>query len=351
MPQSQNPTQAISADAQVAKIFEWRRGFNAMHLIDLGVELGLFRAFAETPDSTPQEIAGQLNLHAPYIDTWCMTAYAFGLLDAIDGESRFHLAPYMKEILATPAHPRYLGGYVRLGTIFATDDFRQCVAAFRDGATRPFQGRNDAFARTVAESTRGLQVLTARKILPGLPGLSEHLARGGTLLEIGCGTGQHLLQLAKAFPQSRCIGVDIDSVSLKIARETIQTAGLSERIKVIEGDLDSAIPKASCDAVVMVEVLHEISPALRQNILDSCARALKPGAWLVIVDETYPSTLAEARLPEFQFPLQTGFEELIWGNVLPTREEQEQLLTKAGFSNAIQRSLIGEGFTLITTQR
>ena len=35
----------ITADDQVAKIFEWRRGFNAMHLIDLGVRLGLFSAF------------------------------------------------------------------------------------------------------------------------------------------------------------------------------------------------------------------------------------------------------------------------------------------------------------------
>lgn len=33
----------ITAETQVAKIFEWRRGFNAMHLIDLGVRLGLFR--------------------------------------------------------------------------------------------------------------------------------------------------------------------------------------------------------------------------------------------------------------------------------------------------------------------
>ena len=38
---------------------------------------------------------------------------------------------------------------------------------------------------------------------------------------------------------------------------------------------------------------------------------LKPGGWLLIVDETYPSSLEEARRPEFQFPLQTGFEELV----------------------------------------
>ena len=47
----------ITAETQTAKIFEWRRGFNAMHLIDLGVRLGLFKAIAEQPDATPAQIA------------------------------------------------------------------------------------------------------------------------------------------------------------------------------------------------------------------------------------------------------------------------------------------------------
>jgi hypothetical protein len=101
----------------------------------------------------------------------------------------------------------------------------------------------------------------------------------------------------------------------------------------------------------MVEVLHEISPTLRPDVLQSCARSLRTGGWLVIVDETYPATLTEARRPEFLFPVQTGFEELLWGNVVPTRDEQEQLLRAAGFTGVINRSLLGEGFTLLATQK
>ena len=40
-------TADISVDEQVAKIFTWRRGFNAVFLIDIGVDLGLFKALAE----------------------------------------------------------------------------------------------------------------------------------------------------------------------------------------------------------------------------------------------------------------------------------------------------------------
>jgi len=339
-----------TAEDQVARIFEWRRGFNAMHLIDIGVQLGLFQAFAEAEDATPGDIATTLGLHAPYVETWCTTAYSFGLLDGGE-DRRFRLAPFIEEVLASPGHPRYLGGYVRLGTEFATEDHRYCLDAFRTGSTVPFQGRSDAFAEAVAEGTFGLQVLSARKLLPELPGLKDRLDAGGTLVEVGCGTGRHLLQLTRAFPEARCVGVDIDPTGMKAARAAIDEAGVADRVTLVHGDIGDAVPDAGADAVVMIEVLHEIGPDIRQGVIDACHRALRAGGWLLIVDETYPGTLAESREPEFLFPVQTGFEELTWGNVLPTRAEQDTLLRTAGFEGEIGRSVIGEGFTVLSARK
>jgi SAM-dependent methyltransferase len=345
-----NTPQEVTAESQVARLFAWRRGFNAMHLIDLGVRLGLFKAFAESPDVTARQVADRLGLHAPYVEVWCTTAYSFELLEA-DEERRFRLAPFVSEILANPAHPRYLGGYVRLGTEFATADYRLAPEAFRTGSTVPFQGRSEDFARTVAEAIAGMNLVLARRILPSLSGVAEQLNQGGAVLEVGCGAGNLLLQLAKAYPNSRRTGVDIDPTGLAAAREAIQKAGLTERVQILEADISSAVQPETYEVVVMVEVLHEISPALRSGVLRGCARALRSGGWLVIVDETYPSTLAEARRSEFSFPVQTGFEELMWGNSVPTKEEQERLLREAGFTGTINRSLMGEGFTVLSTQK
>lgn len=340
----------ITADEQVARIFAWRRGFNAMHLIDLGIRLGLFKALADAPGSTGREIAQRLALHAPYVDVWCTTAYGFELLDG-DETRRFSLAPHMKEILANPAHPRFLGGYVQLGTRFATDDYRLAPEAFRTGATAPFQGRSHEFAQVVAQAIAGMNAMVARKILPGLPGVADALNAGGALLEVGCGTGNLQLQIAKAFPAARCTGVDIDPTGLAAARDAVQQAGLADRVTIVEGDVGSAVPRGAFDVVIMVEVLHEIAPEIRPAVVRGCAGALRTGGWLVVIDETYPSTLAESRQPEFRFPLQTGLEELMWGNVIPTREEQERLLRDAGFAGAVDRSLLGEGFTLLSTRK
>lgn len=338
----------ITADAQVARIFEWRRGFNTIHLIDLGVHLGLFRALAQAPGQTGAQLAGSLGLHAPYVEVWCRTAYGLEILDA-DANGGYRLAPHFESILASPTHPRYLGGYVRLGTEVAADDFRRCREAFKSGNAKPFQGRGEHFNQAIAESTQGLQVVTAKKILPSLAGLAERFAGGGALLEIGCGTGNFLLQAAKAFPQAKLAGVDIDDESLAKAREKVQQAGLAGRVTVHKEKVDDAA--GAFDAVVMIEVLHEIAPDIRPAVVSAAARTLKAGGWMVIIDETYPTTLEEARRPEFRFPLQTGFEELIWGNVIPTREEQEKLLRDAGLKGTLNRELIGEGFTVLTVQR
>jgi 2-polyprenyl-3-methyl-5-hydroxy-6-metoxy-1,4-benzoquinol methylase len=346
----QSNAKDITADSQVARIFEWRRGFNTIHLIDVGIRAGLFKTLAEAPGATAAELATRLGLHVPFVEIWCKTAYGMELLDADDGHG-FRLAPFFDSILANPTHPRYLGGYVRLGTEVAAEDFKRSVSALRTGEVKPFQGRGDDFAQAVAESTWGLQVVAVKKILPGLEGLALRLEAGGTVLEVGCGTGNLLVQLAKAFPRAHVMGVDIDADSLAVARTRIETAGFSQRAQAYQGGVEKAATPSSVDAVVMVEVLHEIAPGIRASVVKECAAALKPGGWMLIVDETYPSTLEELRQPEFRFPLMTGFEEMTWGNVLPTREEQDKLLRDAGLTGPIARTVIGEGFTVLATRK
>jgi SAM-dependent methyltransferase len=269
----------------------------------------------------------------------------------LDGNSKFRLAPSWEPILVNATDPHYLGSLVQILAEFTSTDFRLCLEAFRSGETVPFQGRGNIFARLVAETTAGLHAVIIRKILPLLPALFDRLNSGGTILDVGCGNGKLLIRLAEAFPQSKCVGVEIDQTGLALARTAIQEAAVSDRVEIIEGDIGAIAQANFVDLALMVEVLHEITPARRPGVIQECARVLRPGGWLILLDETYPSTIEEARHPEFRLALQTGFEELIWGNLIPTRREQELLLREAGFTGEIHRTLIGEGLTLLTTQR
>ena len=59
---------------------------------------------------------------------------------------------------------------------------------------------------------------------------------GGTVLEVGCGTGRNLIAVARKFPSARLYGLDISEAMLVTARAKIEAAGLSERITLRQAD-------------------------------------------------------------------------------------------------------------------
>jgi S-adenosylmethionine-diacylgycerolhomoserine-N-methlytransferase len=59
---------------------------------------------------------------------------------------------------------------------------------------------------------------------------------GGTVLEVGCGTGRNLIQVARRYPTARLFGFDISEAMLETARKSIARAGLSDRITLKQAD-------------------------------------------------------------------------------------------------------------------
>jgi S-adenosylmethionine-diacylgycerolhomoserine-N-methlytransferase len=59
---------------------------------------------------------------------------------------------------------------------------------------------------------------------------------GGTVLEIGCGTGRNLIAASARFRDVSFYGVDISAEMLKTARQSIASAESRERIRVEQGN-------------------------------------------------------------------------------------------------------------------
>ncbi|WP_299811255.1 class I SAM-dependent methyltransferase [uncultured Roseibium sp.] len=80
--------------------------------------------------------------------------------------------------------------------------------------------------------------LTRKYYLLGRDLLIEELQppAGGTVLELGCGTGRNLIAAARRYPQVRFYGLDISRQMLETAQANITRAGLSDRVSLIEGD-------------------------------------------------------------------------------------------------------------------
>ncbi|MBM3558120.1 MAG: methyltransferase domain-containing protein, partial [Alphaproteobacteria bacterium] len=321
--------EATTPDRQVALIWDHLRGFHAVHLMATGIESGLFEAMKKRQPVAAAALAQELGLHPPYVETWIKTACAYGLVD-LDGEGRASLAPYMAEILTAPGHPLHLASYVGMATRHIGPELFRHQDFLKTGGTVPFQEHGVAFSELVADTTAGLQTVVARKLLPAA-GLADKLKEGCRILDVGCGTGGLMLKLAQAWPKVRCHGIDIDDHGLASARQRIAASGLADRVAVERVGADGPKESGAFDAATLFEVLHEIGVDYRPAVLAQVHRALKPGGVLFILDETYPSNTADLRKPEYAFAVQTAYNELVWGNVVPTREEQEKLLAEAGF--------------------
>ena len=99
------------------------------------------------------------------------------------------------------------------------------------------------------------------------------------------------------------------------------------------------------DVVTLVEVLHEIHRVDRLRVFKTIYKLMKKNSTLVIIDETMPIR-KDPRISEYSLAIQTQYNEMTWGNVVPNAEEQDKLLSNSGFVN-INRANIGGDFTLL----
>jgi S-adenosylmethionine-diacylgycerolhomoserine-N-methlytransferase len=59
---------------------------------------------------------------------------------------------------------------------------------------------------------------------------------GGSVLEVGCGTGRNLIAVAKRYPDTKLYGFDISEAMLTTARVNVAKAGFANRITLKQGD-------------------------------------------------------------------------------------------------------------------
>ncbi|WP_306224797.1 class I SAM-dependent methyltransferase [Bosea beijingensis] len=136
--------------------------------------------------------------------------------------------------------------------------------------------------RHIYDASRKFYLLGRDQLIDGLQS-----PMGGSVLEIGCGTGRNLIRIARRYPDCACYGLDVSSAMLETAQGSVAKAGLEQRIRLAQADATGFDPqalfgRAGFDRIVISYALSMIPPW--QGVVAEALRRLNPGGSLHIVD-------------------------------------------------------------------
>jgi ubiquinone/menaquinone biosynthesis C-methylase UbiE len=144
------------------------------------------------------------------------------------------------------------------------------------------------------------------------------------VLDVACGTGRFLLQLARAAPRARLYGLDMSPYYLRHARKVLAGHDVT-----LAQDPAEAMPwaDATFDAVTSVFLFHELPARVRRRIAREMLRVTKPGGRVVVCDSAQLSDSPELRDALLAFP--EAYHEPFYRGYL--RDDLSGVLEEVGF--------------------
>jgi SAM-dependent methyltransferase len=250
-------------------------------MMSVGHRTGLFDALAPLAGATSQELADAAGLDERYVREWLGAMTAGRIVELDPATSRYSLPAEHAAWLTRAASPDNLAVEAQWITSLSNveDDVVEC---FRSGGGVPYE-RYPRFHEVMAEESAQtvLSVLFSH-ILPLVPGMSDRLEAGTSLLDLGCGRGRALLMLAERFPASTFRGYDLSTDAIAFAREQARERGL-ENVSFEQRDLSSFDVDAEPEAFGFVTTFDAVHDQARPlALLKGIRRTLEPdGVYLM----------------------------------------------------------------------
>jgi 2-polyprenyl-3-methyl-5-hydroxy-6-metoxy-1,4-benzoquinol methylase len=261
------------------QVWNFKQGEVVSLMVHLGDRLGLYKAMVGQGPMTAGELAETTGLSERWLLEWLRSQGAAGLLDTEDGEV-FELSPEGAEVLADDTESVWFAAGAFSGGVLAPDVVDRLAEAFRTGRGLSYEELGPSAAhqvdRMLAPWTR-LALLP--RILPALDGVVERLEAGARVVDVGCGSGVALLEMAAAFPASRFEGYDPSGHAIDQAAEKARERGLSN-IELHRASASALPRQPSYDLVLTFDCIHDMPrPA---ETIDAIRAAIEPdGIWLI----------------------------------------------------------------------
>ena len=275
--------------------------FGALNLaMGIGYRAGLFDVMDRLATPCPaDEIARAAGVDSRYVREWLGVMVCGGVVTLITdetGEDLFQLPAAYADLITRRAGSANLGVYTQEIPLLTACAWEAVFNGLRTGEGISYQNypHFQRFMGQLADAKHS-QVLVDLF----LPSVDEgrivaQMRKGIRVCDLGCAEGVALMLMAKAFPKSEFVGIDIATEALATARAEAEVEGL---VNVSFWERDAAFLDADphlaayFDYVTAFDAIHDqTSPG---KALAGVYAILKPGGAFSMVDIAASSRLAE----------------------------------------------------------
>ena len=263
-----------------------------MAMVLIGDELGLYKAMGDGQATTAETLAERCSCHPRLVREWLDANAASGYLEVADGAYR--LPPEQAMALANQDSPVFVApGQSVVASCFM--DLDKVLQAFRGNGAFPWGAHHHRMFHGVEQFFRpGYQANLTTAWLPALDGVVDKLTRGAKVADVGCGHGASTIVMAKAYPNSRFVGIDFHKPSVEIAGTRAADAGVGGRVSFTTAAAQTYTER-DFDLICFFDCLHDMGDPV--GAARHARQALNADGTVLLVEPFAGNNLAENSTP------------------------------------------------------
>jgi 2-polyprenyl-3-methyl-5-hydroxy-6-metoxy-1,4-benzoquinol methylase len=308
-------------------------------MASIGHRTGLFDVMAKLPPVTSVEIAEAAGLNERYVREWLGAMTTGRIIEYHQPAENYWLPAEHAAFLTRAASPNNLAVPAQFIPVLAgVED--QIVKCFREGGGVPYSAYPRFHDVMAEESAQTVIAGLFDHVLPLADGLAERLRGGIEVLDVGCGRGRALIQMAVKFPNSRFTGYDFSEEAIAAANREAAERGL-RNIGFAVKDVAAIYGSPRFNLITAFDAIHDQAQPAR--VLNAIAGALADDGLFLMQDiggSSYVHKNLDHPLGTFTYTvsclhcmtvsLAQGGEGLgaAWGE-----EKARQMLAEAGFTD------------------
>lgn len=302
------------------------------------------RVLDELKKNGPLDTVGlslELGFDKTALSTLCEAAYALGIL-GLRSDGRWSVSDKVYELLVSNSSELYVGGTLSYVCLRSLD-----LIHFVD-LLKGKSYRSASLLKPFRFATEWDHTAFFGRFLKRNAAIKEILVKGARVLDIGCGNASWSTRLVKLFPHCEVVGVEPNREAFTEAREKVASAGLSQRVRILNVSIEEFNRKTEFDLCYMGEMLYSLKNKLEGLTL--VHQSLKPKGILLIQEGLLPDDTRLLRRKEFVLGAAEQLDFLLQGAKFMRKSEVQRLVAEAGFG-ATRLTHLGGGVYVVQSRK